>query len=153
VEESASVDEVRLQPFSHGGDCGDLGIEDAPAACKELLGIERVSHARMIARRLAKPRSAAPNRLISRTRSGFLSSMNATEVQRLIEAGLPGARVQVMSDDDTHFEAVIVAEQFAGKRMIQRHQLVYATLGARMGREIHALSIQALTPDEAGASS
>ncbi len=79
--------------------------------------------------------------------------MNATEVQRLIEAGLPGARVQVMSDDDTHFEAVIVAEQFAGKRMIQRHQLVYATLGARMGREIHALSIQALTPDEAGASS
>lgn len=79
--------------------------------------------------------------------------MNATEVQRLIEAGLPGARVQVMSDDDTHFEAVIVADQFAGKRMIQRHQLVYATLGARMGREIHALSIQALTPDEAGASS
>lgn len=79
--------------------------------------------------------------------------MNATEVQRLIEAGLPGARVQVMSDDDTHFEAVIVAEQFAGKRMIQRHQLVYATLGARMGREIHALSIQALTPEEAAASS
>jgi acid stress-induced BolA-like protein IbaG/YrbA len=78
--------------------------------------------------------------------------MNATEVQRLIEAGLPGARVQVLSDDDTHFEAVIVAEQFAGKRMIQRHQLVYATLGARMGREIHALSMQALTPDEAAGS-
>lgn len=75
--------------------------------------------------------------------------MNATEVQRLIEAGLPGARVQVMSDDDTHFEAVIVAEQFVGKRMIQRHQLVYATLGALMGREIHALSMQALTPEEA----
>jgi transcriptional regulator, BolA protein family len=75
--------------------------------------------------------------------------MNAAEVQALIEAGLPGARVQVMSDDDTHFEAVIVAEQFAGKRMIQRHQLVYAALGTRMGREIHALSIQALTPDEA----
>lgn len=79
--------------------------------------------------------------------------MNAIEVQRLIEVGLPGARVQVMSDDDTHFEAVIVAEQFAGKRMIQRHQLVYATLGARMGREIHALSMQALTPEEASASS
>ena len=75
--------------------------------------------------------------------------MNATEVQRLIEAGLPGARVQVMSDDDTHFEAVIVAEQFVGKRMIQRHQLVYATLGALMGREILGLSMQALTPEEA----
>lgn len=76
--------------------------------------------------------------------------MNAAEVQGLIEAGLPGARVHVSSDDDTHFEAVIVAEQFAGKRMIQRHQLVYGTLGARMGREIHALSMQALTPEEVG---
>ena len=75
--------------------------------------------------------------------------MNAAEVQTLIQAGLPGAQVQVASDDDTHFEAVVIAPQFAGKRMIQRHQLVYAALGARMGREIHALSIQALTPGEA----
>lgn len=75
--------------------------------------------------------------------------MNAAEVQSLIEAGLPGAQVRVRSDDDTHFEAVIVAPQFAGQRIIQRHQLVYGTLGARMGREIHALSIQALAPDEA----
>jgi len=75
--------------------------------------------------------------------------MNANEVQKMIEAGLPGARVTVLSDDDTHFESVIIAPQFAGKRTIQRHQFVYATLGALMGREIHALSIQALAPDEA----
>jgi acid stress-induced BolA-like protein IbaG/YrbA len=74
--------------------------------------------------------------------------MNAAEVQALIQAGLPGAQVRVQSDDDTHFEAVIVAPQFAGKRMIQRHQLVYAALGARMGREIHALTMQVLAPDE-----
>jgi acid stress-induced BolA-like protein IbaG/YrbA len=74
--------------------------------------------------------------------------MNAAEVQRRIEAGLPGARVAVRSDDDTHFEALIVAEQFAGKRAIARHQLVYATLGAAVGREIHALSIDAMTPEE-----
>jgi acid stress-induced BolA-like protein IbaG/YrbA len=77
--------------------------------------------------------------------------MNAAEVQSLIAAGLPGANVRVASNDDTHFEAVIVAAQFEGKRMIQRHQLVYSTLGALMGREIHAMSIQALTPAEAGA--
>mgnify|MGYP001026585203 FL=1 len=77
--------------------------------------------------------------------------MNADEVRQLIEAGLPGARVEVRSDDDTHFESVIVAPQFAGKRMIQRHQLVYAALGALMGREIHALSIQAFAPDEVDA--
>jgi acid stress-induced BolA-like protein IbaG/YrbA len=74
--------------------------------------------------------------------------MNASEVQASIVAGLPGAQVRVESDDDTHFAALIVAPQFAGKRMIARHQMVYATLGAKMGREIHALSIDALTPDE-----
>ena len=74
--------------------------------------------------------------------------MNAAEVQALIQAGLPDAQVRVASDDDTHFEAVIVAPQFEGRRMIQRHQLVYATLGQLMGREIHALSIQAVAPSE-----
>jgi acid stress-induced BolA-like protein IbaG/YrbA len=74
--------------------------------------------------------------------------MTPHEVTRLIEAGLPNAQVRVQSDDDTHFEAVIVAPEFEGKRAIQRHQLVYATLGSRMGREIHALSIQAYTPQE-----
>ena len=75
--------------------------------------------------------------------------MNAAEVQSLIETGLPGARVRVSSPDDTHFEAVIVAAQFEGKRTLQRHQLVYGTLGPRMGREIHALTMQVLTPQEA----
>ena len=74
--------------------------------------------------------------------------MTADEVTRMIQAGLPGAQVRVLTDDDTHFEAVVVAAQFEGKRSIQRHQLVYAGLGARMGREIHALSIQAYTPAE-----
>lgn len=75
--------------------------------------------------------------------------MNASEVQALIAAGLPGAQVQVESDDNTHFAALIVAPQFAGKRTIARHQMVYATLGEKMGRDIHALSIEALTPEEA----
>ncbi len=74
--------------------------------------------------------------------------MTASEVSRMIEAGLPGAIVRVATDDDTHFEAVVVAAQFEGKRTLQRHQLVYAGLGERMGREVHALSIQAYTPAE-----
>jgi acid stress-induced BolA-like protein IbaG/YrbA len=74
-------------------------------------------------------------------------------VTGLIQAALPGARVNVRTDDDTHFEAVVVAAQFEGKRSLQRHQLVYAGLGAKMGREIHALSIQAYTPAEWQAAS
>jgi acid stress-induced BolA-like protein IbaG/YrbA len=78
--------------------------------------------------------------------------MNPEEVARLIRAGLPGAEVEVRSDDQTHFAARIVAREFDGKRSLARHQLVYRALGERMGREIHALSIEALTPDEASQS-
>ena len=77
--------------------------------------------------------------------------MNPEEVARLIRAGLPGADVRVQSEDQTHFAARIVAEQFVGLRSIARHQLVYRALGERMGREIHALSMEALTPAEAAA--
>ena len=76
--------------------------------------------------------------------------MNPEEVARLIRAGLPGAEVRVQSEDQTHFAARIVAGQFDGLRSVARHQLVYRALGERMGREIHALSIEALTPAEAG---
>jgi acid stress-induced BolA-like protein IbaG/YrbA len=69
-------------------------------------------------------------------------------VTQLILSGLPDAEVRVATEDDTHFDAIVVARQFEGKRPLQRHQLVYAGLGARMGREVHALSIQAFTPDE-----
>ena len=74
--------------------------------------------------------------------------MTPNDIAALIRAGLPQADVRVASDDDTHFEAVIVASEFTGKRSLARHQLVYATLGPRMGREIHALSIKAYTPEE-----
>ena len=53
-----------------------------------------------------------------------------------------------MSDDNTHFEAVVVAAEFDGVRPLGRHQLVYKTLGSRVGNEIHALSIRAFTPAE-----
>ena len=74
--------------------------------------------------------------------------MTADEVTQLILSGLPDAEVRVATEDDTHFDAIVVARQFEGKRPLQRHQLVYAGLGARMGREVHALSIQAFTPRE-----
>jgi acid stress-induced BolA-like protein IbaG/YrbA len=74
--------------------------------------------------------------------------MDPSEITRLIEAGFDGATVKVMSDDNTHFEALVVAAEFEGKRPIARHQLVYQCLGSLVGNEIHALSIKALTPEE-----
>jgi len=74
--------------------------------------------------------------------------MTPDRVADLIRTGLPGATVRVESDDNTHFASQVVAPQFAGMKPIARHQLIYKTLGALMGREIHALSIEALTPEE-----
>lgn len=54
----------------------------------------------------------------------------------------------VVTGDGQHFEAVVVSEAFAGKSRVQRHQLVFQTLGDRMREEIHALSIKTYTPQE-----
>lgn len=75
--------------------------------------------------------------------------MDPNEVARLIGQGMDAVHVDVRSDDGSHFTALVISDQFEGLRPIQRHQLVYETLGDRVGREIHALSIRALTPAEA----
>lgn len=76
--------------------------------------------------------------------------MNPAEIKALIESHLPGCTATVSSADNVHYEALIVSPAFAGKRPLQRHQMVYAALGERIGGQIHALSIRALTPEERG---
>jgi BolA protein len=60
-----------------------------------------------------------------------------------LHAGHAGAR-----DGRGHYRVRIVAKDFEGLRLVQRHQLVYRSLGDMMQTDIHALSITALTPDE-----
>ncbi|HEY8683912.1 MAG TPA: BolA/IbaG family iron-sulfur metabolism protein, partial [Rhodanobacter sp.] len=55
--------------------------------------------------------------------------MDSARIQAMIENGLPGARAEVSGADGVHFEATVVASQFAGKLPLARHRLVYATLG------------------------
>lgn len=74
--------------------------------------------------------------------------MNPDQIKALIEEGLPGASARVLSDDNTHFQALVVSDAFEDKKRIARHQLVYRCLGERMGNEIHALSIRAYTSQE-----
>jgi acid stress-induced BolA-like protein IbaG/YrbA len=77
--------------------------------------------------------------------------MNPEFIRHLIEQGLPDARVEVQGADGVHFEATVVSAQFAGKLPLARHRMVYATLGDRMGGEIHALALKTRAPGEAGA--
>jgi acid stress-induced BolA-like protein IbaG/YrbA len=73
--------------------------------------------------------------------------VTAESVKQGIQGGIACEHLEVIGDGQ-HFQALIVSEQFAGRSRIQRHQLVYAALGERMREEIHALSMQTLTPDE-----
>jgi acid stress-induced BolA-like protein IbaG/YrbA len=69
------------------------------------------------------------------------------QVKKYIADGLSCEHVEV-SGDGAHFEAVIVSAAFTGKNKVQQHQIVYKALGDRMREEIHALSMQTLTPEQ-----
>jgi acid stress-induced BolA-like protein IbaG/YrbA len=73
--------------------------------------------------------------------------MQSKELEALIRAGLPDAEVMVKGDGD-HFEAIVVSSRFEHRSMVQQHQMVYATLGDRIGGEIHALALHTHTPEE-----
>ena len=74
--------------------------------------------------------------------------MDSLTIEQMIRGGMPGAEVEVRGEDGVHFEATVIAEDFEGKSTLQRHRMVYATLGEAMGREIHALGLTTLTPGE-----
>ena len=76
--------------------------------------------------------------------------MDATEVQNLIANGIPGARVEVRdtTGGGDHFEALVISDVFAGKSLVQRHQVVYAALGEAMRVRVHALALKTMTPAE-----
>jgi acid stress-induced BolA-like protein IbaG/YrbA len=76
--------------------------------------------------------------------------MDTASIEQMIRAGLPDAKVVVTGDDGVHFEAHVVCPSFSGKSTLQRHRLVYATLGKYMGTEIHALGLKTQSPEEAG---
>jgi len=73
--------------------------------------------------------------------------LQSKDIKRLIQSGLTTAEI-IVEGDGNHFQAIIVSDDFEDRSMVQRHQLVYKTLGEKMGGEIHALSMQTYTPAE-----
>ncbi len=75
--------------------------------------------------------------------------MPANEIEALIRAALPDARVRVedLAGDGDHYAASVVSEQFRGVSRVRQHQIVYAALRGRMGGELHALALQTSAPE------
>ena len=76
-------------------------------------------------------------------------AMTADEISALIREGLPQAEVTVedLAGDGNHYRAHVIAPAFRGKSRVQQHQMVYRTLGGRMGGELHALALTTAAPD------
>lgn len=76
-------------------------------------------------------------------------TMHAGEIEALIKAALPDARVTVedLAGDGDHYAASVVSEAFRGLSRVKQHQIVYAALRGRMGGELHALALQTSAPD------
>jgi stress-induced morphogen len=76
-------------------------------------------------------------------------AMAAGEIEALIRAALPDARVTVedLAGDGDHYAATVVSDSFRGKSRVQQHQLVYAALQGRVGGALHALALQTSAPE------
>ena len=76
-------------------------------------------------------------------------AMAADEIEQLIRAGIPDARVEItdLAGDGDHYAARVVAESFRGLPRFKQHKLVYDALGGRMGGELHALQLKTAAPE------
>lgn len=70
-------------------------------------------------------------------------AMAAAEIEALIVAGIPDARVEItdLAGDGDHYAARVVAASFDGLSRVRQHRAVYAALGGRMGGALHALQL------------
>ena len=75
--------------------------------------------------------------------------MQSNKVKQMIEMGLPGAQVDVKSNDGTHFNVTVIYRGFSGMSTVKQHQMVYATLGDNIhNNTIHALALKTYTPQQ-----
>ena len=77
-------------------------------------------------------------------------AMAAEEIEKLIRAGIPDARVTIedLAHDGDHYKATVIAESFRGKSRVQQHQMVYRALQGQMGGKLHALALETGTPQQ-----
>jgi stress-induced morphogen len=75
-------------------------------------------------------------------------AITASEIQQLIQVAIPDAILKIddLAGDGDHYAVHVTSASFAAKTRIQQHQMVYQALGTRVGKQLHALSIQTSLP-------
>ena len=89
-------------------------------------------------------------------------AVTATRIERLLRDSLAPVQLEVRDDSAAHaghasaggkghFQVRIVSESFAGMTPLQRHRRIYSVLAPLWEQELHALALEALTPEELSA--
>jgi BolA protein len=105
--------------------------------------------------------SVASNRPVADFDPGSVWETRDMSLQQSIEhkltASLQPTHLEVINEShrhsvppgsETHFKVVVVSPAFSGQRLVQRHQSINALLASELAGELHALSMETLTPDE-----
>ena len=77
-------------------------------------------------------------------------AIQASDIEALIRASFPDAKVTVMGDDGVHFSAEVIDESFRGKNRVQQQRAVYSALKGKMdgsNGELHALALTTKAPE------
>jgi BolA protein len=77
-----------------------------------------------------------------------LNTLAPSRLELLDESAQHAGHAGAAPGGNTHWKLAIVSAAFAGKPTVARHRLIYQTLGDLMQHPIHALSINAKSPDE-----
>jgi len=77
-------------------------------------------------------------------------AMEASEIEQLIRAALPDAKVTIedLRGDGDHYAAYVESSAFIGKSRVQQHQMIYKALAGSMDEALHALALQTSAPSE-----
>ncbi len=76
--------------------------------------------------------------------------IEASQILNAILKVLDGADIKVMNPrkDGLHFDAIVIAQEFAGKSLIEQHQMVMDPLKDLFASSLHAFSLKTYTPEE-----
>jgi BolA family transcriptional regulator, general stress-responsive regulator len=77
-----------------------------------------------------------------------LDALNPVAVHLVDDSAAHAGHAGAKESGGGHFQLTIVSEAFQGKNTVTRHRMVYAVLADLMQQRIHALQIEAMTPDQ-----
>ncbi|MFQ5621632.1 MAG: BolA/IbaG family iron-sulfur metabolism protein [Candidatus Nanoarchaeia archaeon] len=73
--------------------------------------------------------------------------MDEYEVKRIIKEAIPDANVEVITEDNRHYEAIVTSKTFEGKSMVEQHQIVLNALKDALKSGLHAIAIKTRVPE------